>query len=287
MQVLHVTHGDVDGLLVDLAVQHLEVDEQLLLVEGPAEIELTEQPLVAGGSEVTLVGQFIYHFSIYHFLIYERHDFLNLIAVRVPEDALVVDREYLLEHAVGVLLLLLEGQICHQTHLVAYRRSVVELLHHSCGQRLLEDSKLIHITLETFATEIHRAADGRELHGSYGVGQLAIHKHGCRVVRAAECEGEVVPLAVGVLAGRPLVSTGVQHEFAVLYSQQGTLDDAVGVCPRGAEQRCVGGFGLEPEHQCLVVVLGAPEQIGSELYMLVFELERYALLQFPGRVAQV
>ena len=106
-------------------------------------------------------------------------------------------------------------------------------------------------------------------------------------MRAAECEGEVVPLAVGVLAGRPLVSTGVQHEFAVLYSQQGTLDDAVGVCPRGAEQRCVGGFGLEPEHQCLVVVLGAPEQIGGELYMLVFELERYALLQFPGRVAQV
>ena len=42
MQVLHIAHGDVDALLVHLAVLHAQVDEQLLLVEGPAEVEFAE-----------------------------------------------------------------------------------------------------------------------------------------------------------------------------------------------------------------------------------------------------
>ena len=62
-----------------------------------------------------------YHFTIYHFLIYERHLFVHYVPVRVFEDSLVVGTEYQFNDTVGVLLLLFKRQVCHQTHLVAYR----------------------------------------------------------------------------------------------------------------------------------------------------------------------
>ena len=57
--------------------------------------------------------------------------------------------------------------------------------------------------------------------------------------------------------------------------------------PSGAEEGCIGRGGTEPEHERLVVVLGAGEQVAGELYRLVVKREGDTFLQHPCGVAEV
>ena len=90
---------------------------------------------------------------------YQRHDLVHYIAVRVLEDALVIDGEALLEDAVGVGVLLVEGQVCHQAHLIAGESDSLVGLHKRLRQGLLEDRELVDQTLESVTAERHRARD--------------------------------------------------------------------------------------------------------------------------------
>ena len=56
VEVLDVAYGDEDVVLVDFAVEHVDVDEQLVLVEAPVEVHLGQQAAFAHGGDV-LVGR--------------------------------------------------------------------------------------------------------------------------------------------------------------------------------------------------------------------------------------
>ena len=155
VEVFHIAHGDVERLLVDFAVCHLEVDEQFVLVESPVEVELSKQAEAGHRGEDGFVGMGADVSHVWLILGKQRHLFVHHVAVGVAELALVVDGEDELEHAVGVLLLLFERQICHQSHLIACGCAIAIILNEGLRQGLLKDCELIDIALEAIAAEEH------------------------------------------------------------------------------------------------------------------------------------
>ena len=88
VQVLYVTHGHIDRLFIDLAVRHIEVDQQLIAVERPIEVHLRQLTVIPRRSigyfvrkVLTVGGQ------------NQRNNLVHDIAVTVPEDTLVVAQQ--------------------------------------------------------------------------------------------------------------------------------------------------------------------------------------------------
>ena len=79
----------------------------------------------------------------------------------------------------------------------------------------------------------------------------------------------------------------MQHEFAVFEGKERTGSGAVGGEPTGTEERRIGRQGLEPEHQGLVVVRRAGQEVACQLDGVVLQLQRDTFLQFPGSTREV
>ena len=159
MQVFYIADGDVHRLLVDLAVGHIEVDEQFVIIECPIEVQFGQFAVVADRRIVGFVSIGI-DIGCYH----KRNDFIHHLAVGVFEDALVIDGEDRFHDAGSVEFELLERQVGYQPHLIAHERCVIELLDEGLRQGLFEDNEFIDVSFEAVATEVHRAA-----HSTYEV----------------------------------------------------------------------------------------------------------------------
>ena len=121
VEVLHIADSDIDRLFVDLAVAHVEVDHQLIVIERPVKIHLGQLTDILYRSGEGAIAQ-IHHIRRIGYTEDQRLDLIHYIALGCLKLPFVVDGEDLLQDAVVVLLHLLEGQISHQTHLVASRR---------------------------------------------------------------------------------------------------------------------------------------------------------------------
>ena len=216
VQVFYIAHGDIGGLLVDLVILHADVDEQLVGVERPAEVELVEQSVVAYGGEFGLVG-FV---SQVWLILHERYDLVNDLTVGVLEGALVIGAEHEFEHSVGVEHLLGEGQVRHQPHLIAGGCHVVALLNQCARQCLLVDGELVDVTRESLAAEVHSAAQTSDFGSRHVHQELAVEEEGGGVVTAVNGECEMVPLVVGCLRQeRDGIAVAAQGEQPVLQSE--------------------------------------------------------------------
>ena len=147
VEVLHVTHGDVNGLFVDLVVAVEDIDHQLVVVERPVEVQFLQETVRLDRCIERAVG---------HALVGQVSDEWNdlvdhLTRSGVDELAFVVTGEALFEYAVRVEELLLEGQVTHQAHLVAGEGDILVGLDKRLGQCLLEDGELVDVALESVA----------------------------------------------------------------------------------------------------------------------------------------
>ena len=157
VQVLHIADGDIDSTLVNLTIQHIQIDHEFVAVKRPIEIELGQLAHVMHRCR----GRFVsIGFDRRNRIIQdERYLFVNDRAVRGLEYTLVIDGEDLLVDAIAVLLHLIERQISHQTHLVTYRRDHGDGLQEGLRQRLLKDRELVYITGKIPTSKIHGATN--------------------------------------------------------------------------------------------------------------------------------
>ena len=172
--------------MIHLIIRHLEVDEQFLVVVGPIEVEFGQQAHAAHRCVVGFVCQCCYRFSVYYGIGNQRYCFVDHITIGVSEDTLVIDREYLLEYAVGVLDLLFKWQVRHQSHLVSDRCTVAELGDEGFGQSLLEHDELVDVPLKAVAAYVHIAHHTGQALGSKGNCQLVVQIDGDVVIRTVD-----------------------------------------------------------------------------------------------------
>ena len=159
----------------------------------------------------------------------KRNDFVHYIALRTANDTLVVRTEDEFEYPVRVEDLLLKGQVSEDTHLIARRRIVVELLNEMLRQCLLEEDEVVYVSFEAITAEVHRAADSGKVGSGEGLQHLAIYKERYVVACTIDRHHPMMPSAVGVTVGhRPLLGR---------IGEDGSM-------------RCCG---LEPEHNRLVL----------------------------------
>ena len=295
VEVLHVAHGDEDVVLVDFAVEHIDVDEQLVLVEAPVEVHLGQQAAFTHGGNVLVgceLGVEDWEFRCGD----EGLDLLDDGAVGGAEYLAVVDREVLFHNAVAVLDLFAEGQPSHQAHLVAVGGDVVVGLNEVLGQRLLEEHQLVDGAAQHFAvpgtSEHHIAAQSAQRVGGEGVHQVAVDIDGGVVLRAVDGQHVVVPSAVGKVAA------GLLHQVAVVETQVAVLDGyqravetvnalIAALAPAGREERCVAGRGAEPEHKGVVLNCGTREDVLVEAHGLcAVEVEGIAGGVGPGKALE-
>ena len=286
VEILDVTHGEVDGLLVDLAVLHVEVDEQLVLVERPVEMHLRQHPAIACRRVRTLVSHlrnpvFVHRQTVHQTVRDERHLLGNDMAVAVAALALVVGAEDEFDDAVVVFHTLFERQVTEQTHLIARRGEVVESLDHIFGQGLFEEGHIVNPSDKAATAKVHRTADTAQQRSGEGLHQLAVHKHRRIVHRAVDRKHHMVPFAVGkAIAYGPLGRIAVQHQPAVLHRQQGAV---LVIRPAGREDMSVLSGGLEPQHDRLVIRARAAEQIAVQFQLFVgLQCNGYTLAVIPA-----
>ena len=228
VEVLHIAHRDIDIVLVDLAVLHVEIDKQFVVIETPVEVHLRQHVTfayrrvvtrVAHSNQCQRVGGDNQRLHLFHHC-----------SIAEREDALVVDGENLFHNAVETLFLFRERQQGHKTHFVAHWRKVVVGFYKAAGQCLLEEHKVVEMTLEKcrlsvlIATQHHDATQTGEALCSKGIDHLAVNIDGGIVVGAVDGKDEMVPKAVGITKGALLLHVPiVQHEASVHHFHQCTL----------------------------------------------------------------
>ena len=109
VQILHITYGDIDRLFVDFAILHIEVDEQLVVIERPVEVHLSELTDILYRGRLVHIAH-IHHISTVGYAEYEWCTGFFRLSILL-DDTLVVDGEDLLKDTVVVLLCLSEWQI--------------------------------------------------------------------------------------------------------------------------------------------------------------------------------
>ena len=142
VEVFDVAHGDEHGLFVDLAVCHIEVDEQFGIVVRPVEVHLGHLSAVAQRCIIGLVG------ALRRVTDDQRQFLIDHIAFGIFEDTPVIGAEDKFDDAVVVLFGDAERQVCHESHLIAGGRNRGVLLDERLGQRLLEEDELVYIAVE-------------------------------------------------------------------------------------------------------------------------------------------
>ena len=175
---------------------------------------------------------------------------------------MVVDGEALFDDAVGVGVLLLEGQVCKESHLVSGQGIVFVQFNERFRQGLLEDHELIDEALEAVSAEVHRAADAAYLGRIVGIGHLAIQEEGGVVIGAVDSQHHVVPLAVRITVRYVQLQVFRLKERAVL-------------------------IGFEPQHDRHVVCLRATEHVTVHLHAFTVQTERVTLLLVPSATVQI
>ncbi len=301
IQVLHVAHGDEDVLLVDLLVEHLEVDHQLVAIASPSEVVLLARRCVANRRELVLIHQLLGIGAQKELLL------VDDVSVVVAEDARIVRVVLQLEAAVVGELLLAERQVSNQTQLLARGRHVVVGQKTARGQRLLVENDIVDVSGEGVerllvldaqavgqrpmaCAQPHLVArEAAELVRRKGDGLLAVDKEVGNIIGAVDGIDHVVPLLVVVrTAGDLLVALIAQHDVAVL---QTDIELALGVRlglqseARGEQGGGVGSLlvGLEPEHKCEVLVRRTSEDVLLQLHTAhaIGEVERHIVGQRP------
>ena len=104
----------------------------------------------------------------------------------------------MLDDAVGVGVLLFEGQVREETHFVAGEGIVFVQFDEGLRQGLLEDDELIDEAFEAVPAEVHGAANAAYLGSIVGRRHLAIQEEGCVVIGAADGQHHMMPFAVRV-----------------------------------------------------------------------------------------
>ena len=282
VEVLHIAHSDIDRLLVNLAVKHIEVNHQFIAVERPVEVQFGQCPVTGDRCVLRLICQ-CRDVAIYEWQYFVYH----LAGSRIFELTTVVDREALFEFAVGVEELLFERQVSDQTHLVSHESDVVIRLHKRFRQCLLEHSELIDVTGEV-TSQVHIALRT----GCNGCGeslnQTAVHKQGGVVIRAVDRQHDMMPFAVGIVDRTdPCERVGAQYNITVLQRDERAVFI---VRTSGTEEvRTLGSIvrGTEPEHKGSIIHFGASEEVAYQLDTLLFsQLNREALQFIPCATVQ-
>ena len=295
VEVLDVAHGDVDVVLVDFAILHIEVDEQLVVVEAPVEVHLGQQATLAHWCDVLVGGEE----GVEGVEARRQCQGLNLFhhgTVGGTEYLAVVDGEVLFHDAVAVLHLFAEGQPGHEAHLVAVGGEVIVGFHQTLRQRLLEEHQLVDAAAQHRAVpgtaNQHVATQAAERVGGEGIHQVAVDIDGGIVQRAVHRQHIVVPAAVGEGAG------GLLHQVAVTEAQASVLDGyqravesvhalVAALAPARREERHGIIRGAEPEHQGVVLNVGTREDVLVEAHGLcAVEVEGEACGSGPGEAVE-
>ena len=260
--------------MIHLIIRHLEVDEQFLVVVGPVEVEFGQQSHAAHRCVVGFVCQCCYRFSVYYGIGNQRYCFVDHITIGVSEDTLVIDREYLLEYAVGVLHLLFKRQVRHQSHFVAKRRTITKLSDEGFGQRLLEHHELVDVPLKAVTTEEHITYHAGQAVGSKGNRHLVIQINGHVVICTVDNQYQVVPRIRADLTTDDLVGISIpEDEFAILESEAFISD---------SENRTIGACRAEPQHVGAIINSRPREYVACKVdtVRLVYS-QREPLRQVP------
>ena len=260
--------------MVHFVIRHLEVDEQLLVVVSPVEVEFGQQSHAAHRCVVGFVCQCCYGFSVYYGIGNQRYCFVDHITIGVSEDTLVIDREYLLEYAVGVLHLLFKRQVRHQSHFVAKRRTITKLSDEGFGQRLLEHHELVDVPLKAVTTEEHITYHAGQAVGSKGNRHLVIQINGHVVICTVDNQYQVVPRIRADLTTDDLVGISIpEDEFAILESEAFISD---------SENRTIGACRAEPQHVGAIINSRPREYVACKVdtVRLVYS-QREPLRQVP------
>ena len=263
--------------MVHFVIRHLEVDEQLLVVVSPVEVEFGQQSHAAHGCVTGFVCQCCYRFSVYYGIGNQRYCFVDHITIGVSEDTLVVDGEDLLEYAVGVLDLLFKWQVRHQSHLVSDRCTVAELGDEGFGQSLLEHHELVDVPLKAVTTEEHITYHAGQAVGSKGNRHLVIQINGHVVICTVDNQYQVVPRIRADLTTDDLVGISIpEDEFAILESEAFISD---------SENRTIGACRAEPQHVGAIINSRPREYVAcqADTVRLVYR-QGEPLWQVPRRV---
>ena len=229
--------------------------EQFVVVERPVEVEVGKFAQIA---DRRVVGTICHLLNRQGLLIGEdeRHDLVDDVPCCVAEDTLVVRTEDEFEYAVRITPLLLEGQIRHQSHLVANGCVSGELLDERFGQRLLEECELVDVSVHTCATEEHISADDRQSECLSDGDQFGIEIDRQCVVCSVDDDGDVVPCVVVDRRSGEQGIGNMHRQVTVVHGDEQSALALVVVYPSGGEEMSVGS-GSEPEHIRCIVRSGA------------------------------
>ena len=117
---------------------------------------------------------------------------------------------------------------------------------------MLEYEELVNVTLEAFTTEEHRAGDGTEFGSIDGLSEHIINIDGSVVMRAVDSNSEMMPLVVGIITCyRPRAAVVSEVHTSV---NEGDFGAMLAISTTCGEDRTIFLSGLEPEHDCLVLI---------------------------------
>ena len=290
VEVLHVAHGDIHLLLVNLAVTHVDVDHQLIVVKRPIELEFAQLSHILDRCTLGIILEGI-DIRAVHETFDERLYFIDDVAFAGLEYALVVDGEDLLKDTALVLFHLAERQVGHQTHLIADRRNGTVGAHQRLRQGLLIDDKLVDIAVKAVTAEVHISAHFAKLRSVKGLRHKVIHIDGYVVIGAVDGEHEVVPVVIRhILRYLPRRRIAMQIEVSARYIDKRTLRcGGIGrLYPSCTEDLTVLRFGLEPEHERLVLLSGTAHEVAvHDHHLRIRHMERYTLLVLPSSAVEI
>ena len=299
VQVGNVLHGDVHRGVLDVLVRLVEVDDEFVVLGGETELDVLLHTQVAHRGEVGLVGQGRYVFPD------EGVHLVGVVAALVDVAFHALGGEGQFVGVVHLLLVLAERQVGQQSQFVAFGADVVVVVDDVGRHGGLPETEVVDVSGQFVFHGRHRAPvvvagtqvepvrrDAAERVDGKGRAERVVHVDVAHIARAVHRHGVVVPFVVAVVARDDLLeAVAAVHQ---ILSFEADEELVLRVHFVGASvavgQQCAAssGVGLEPEHEGVVLPLGAGEEAFFQFHTVAHavEAERQAVGQGPRGLVQ-